>query len=131
MQIIEVEREKPALTSRILDNNLITHHGNRMLIFDLEPPGKAEVEFVCDVKTPEKPFAENYQYICKGAHTGGAVSLIVFNISDVRDDDGLSIDYDRIEWADDRTICDDGLVLDFYFDLIRDDIKEIIKETWD
>ena len=116
------------MVGRMLDNNLITHHANRMLIFDLDPPGQPEVIYVCDVKG--LPNTANYQYLCSGAHSGGTVSLIVFGIQDVRDEDGLSVDYDRIEWADDRTVCEDSLVLDTYLDLIREDIKDIIRETW-
>lgn len=101
---------------RVLDNNLVTH------------PGLAKVEFVCDVK--DKPYTSNYQYACKGAHSGGAISLIVFGIRDERDEDGLGVDYDRIEWADGRTKCDTALILDCYWDLILDDIKTIIRETW-
>ncbi len=118
------------MVGRALSNDLITHHQNHILIFDLDPPGEAEVEYVCDVKTPDRPNTENYQYVCKGAHRGGPISLIVFDIRDVRDDDGLNVDYSRIEWADDRSECTDALVLDSYLDLIRDDIKEIIRETW-
>lgn len=114
----------------MLNNELITYHQNHLLIFDLDPPGEAEVEYVCDVNTPDRPGAANYQYVCKGAHRGGQISLIVFDIQDVRDDDGLSVDYSRIEWADDRTECTDALVLDAYLDLIHDDIKETICETW-
>ena len=114
---------------RTLNNNLITYHQNHLLIFDLDPPGTPEVEFVTDVKGA--PNTASYQYLCKGAHRGGSISLIIVNIRDVHDDDGLGVDYARIEWADDRTECTDDLVLDCYWDLIRDDIKEIIRETWD
>lgn len=120
----KAEMEKP----RLLDNNLITSHGNHILIFDLEPEGKPAVEYVCDVQGA--PGTANYQYLCKGAHTGGNISLIVIDIRDERDEDGLNVDYRRIEWADDRTECTDALVLDTYLDPIRDDIKTIIKETW-
>jgi len=99
-----------------------------MLIFDLDPPGQAEVEYVCDVQGA--PGSVNYQYLCKGAHKGGNLSLIVFNIRDDRDECGWHVAYDRIEWADSRTECDDALALDTYLDLIRDDIETIIKETW-
>lgn len=116
------------MIGRLLDNNLITSHGAHSLIFDLEPPGNAEVEYVCDVQGQSG--SANYQYLCKGAHKGGPISLIVFDIQDVRDDDGLSVDYSRIEWADDRTECKDSLVLDVYLDPIRDDICTIIKESW-
>jgi hypothetical protein len=115
-------------TIRKLDPTQITHHNGRILIFDLDPPGKAEVEFVTDVHTDDH--TANYQYLCKGAHKGGTISLIVFGIIDEYDEDGLQVDYKRIEWADDRTECEDALVLDCYLDLIRDDIREIICETW-
>lgn len=114
---------------RALNKDLVTSHRNHILIFDLEPPGSAEVEFVTSVKG--EPGTANYQYLCKGAHRGGPISLIVTDIRDVRDEDGLGVDYKRIEWADDRTECADGLILDHYWDLIRDDIKQIICETWD
>ena len=118
------------MIGRRLDNNLITQHANRILIFDLDPPGIAEVEFVDDIKGA--PNTANYQYLCKGAHKGGAISLIVIDIRDEWDEDGaLSIGNRRIEWADDRTECTDALVLDHYLDLIREDIKQIICETWD
>ena len=42
----------------IVDNNLITSHGNHILVFDLDPPGVAEVEFVCNVKG--SPGSANY-----------------------------------------------------------------------
>lgn len=117
---------------RILDNNLITSHRNHILIFDL-PEGESapEVEYVCDVFLPDKPHWINYQYLCKGAHHGGAISLIVFGIEDVWDDGGLGVDWKRIEWADDRTECNDALILDTYQDLIFEDIRQIICETWD
>lgn len=114
---------------RTLDPSLTTSHGRRLLNFDLDPPGKAEVEFVTDIQST--PRSANYQYLCKGAHDGGPISLIVIGVVDELDDDGFHVGYDRIEWADDRTKCDDALVLDTYLDLIRDDIREIICETWD
>lgn len=114
---------------RLLDNNLITSHGNHILIFDLDPPGKASVEYVCDIKVGNT--TANYQYLCRGAHTGGAISLILWDIRDYRDEDGLGVEYASITWADDETICGDSLVLDTYLDLIRDDIRQIIIETWD
>jgi hypothetical protein len=117
-----------AMQPRTLDNDLITHHNNHILIFDLQPPGQAEVEYVCDVKGA--PGSANYQYLCKGAHRGGPISLIVFGIRDDRDEYGWCVAYDRIEWADTRAECDDSLVLDTYLDLIRDDLEEIIRETW-
>ena len=116
------------ITTRTLDPTQITHHNRRILIFDLDPPGKAEVEFVTDLHSDARD--ANYQYLCKGAHTGGPISLILVGIMDEYDEDGLQVDYKRIEWADDRTECHDGLVLDTYLDLIRDDIREIICETW-
>src|SRR3990172_9145496 len=112
----------------MVDNNLITSHGNHILVFDLDPPGVAEVEFVCNVKG--SPGSANYQYLCKGAHKGGEISLILFGIRAEWDDDGMAVDYRRIEWADDLTECADSLVLDCYLDLIRDDIRQAMSDTW-
>lgn len=117
------------LKIRTLDPTQITHHNRQILIFDLDPPGKAEVEFVTDIHSD--PRDVNYQYLCKGAHSGGPISLIIVGVTDEYDEDGLQVEYKRIEWADDRSECDDALVLDTYLDLIRDDMREIICETWD
>lgn len=122
------------MIGRILDNNLITHHRNHILIFDLEEgEHKPEVQYVCDITEPKGAAFQrvNYQFACIGAHKGGAISLIVFNISRVNEDHGYSVDWDRIEWADDRTKCEDALVLDTYQDLIVERIREIMSETWD
>lgn len=120
------------MIGRILDNNLITGHRNHILIFDLEEgEHKPEVQYVCDIHLPDAPGWENYQFACTGAHTGVAISLIVFNISRENEDHGYSVQWGRIEWADDRTKCEDALVLDTYQDLIIEQIREIMRETWD
>lgn len=119
-----------AVMGRQLDNNLITSHGNHILIFDLDPPGVAEVEYVCNVDLGNDGC--NPQYLCKGAHSGGPISLIVVGIDREWDTDSWHVDYKKILWADDRTECTDSLVLDCYFDqLIRDDCRQIIIDTWD
>lgn len=113
-----------------LNKDLITHHGGYLLNFDLDPPGKAEVEFVCYIDMEEGDC--NPQYLCKGAHSGGAISLIICGIDREWDTDNWHVEHKRILWADDRTECNDGLVLDVYFDdLIRSDCRQIIADTWD
>lgn len=122
------------MIARILDNNLITGHRNHILVFDLEEgESKPEVQYVCDISEPKGSAFQraNYQFSCTGAHKGGPISLIVFNIARVNEEHGYSVDWDRIEWADDRTKCEDALVLDAYQDLIVERIREIMNETWD
>jgi hypothetical protein len=106
----------------------LVQHGKDAYLF--EGPCNPVAEFI-DTR-PQKAGARgvDVEYKCTGSHIGPPIHVIVVGADRETDgdDDGnvtFEADYDRIEWADDRTECDrNGLLLEDYGEAIYDDLKD-------
>lgn len=70
-----------------------------------------------------------YDYELSGAHEGPPIQVSVYNPKFEDDEGSTYYTFDKCVWTDDRDDLE-AIIGDTYFEAIKDDIKEIINETW-
>lgn len=103
-------------------------HRNEIHTVDYTNDGEPIVEFIDDRRDGH---ALIYHYALSGAHTGLTIDMLMINPHIEHDEDGWHAAWDKLLWADDKTPFDDAALLDSYLDALRDDLREIIEQTWD
>jgi hypothetical protein len=110
--------------------NIEIEHGGKSYTANLN--GVAEVQYIEPRSAPHNGEVD-YLWELTGAHTGDPIRVWMLGIGEEFDEDGRTVGWDRLVWADDESKFDavDGYLLDSYTDPLRDELLIIAKETWD
>jgi hypothetical protein len=103
-------------------------HSGKRYIFD--PSSTAEPDINFDTGFYSEKRENIYVYSLKGCHAGEPIQIHMINPNYKTDEDGIAYVWDGLVYADNHERIDD-VVDDFYTDALREDLKQIINDTWD
>lgn len=113
-----------------MSTETVTHNSDAYT-FDSESTSDAVVEYLSEGPL-SYPYQCYYEFELRNAHNGPPIRVrMVDPTYDFGTDGAFCPTWSKLLFADDGTEVTDAWVLDFYSEVLSDELGEIIKETWD
>lgn len=106
-------------------------HGADSYTFDPNSDGEAKVTYLGDGRMPDHCHTVYYDFELSGAHDGPAIKVRMVGPNYEMDEGAYSAVWDKLLFADDNSEIESAWILDFYTEALGDDLRDIIRETWD
>lgn len=108
----------------------VTHNGESYT-FDSHSTAPAQVVYVGDGHMPDSCRTVYYDFELSGAHDGLPIKVRMVAPNYEVDEGAFLAVWDRLLFADDNSEVESAWILDFYTEALGDELREIIRETWD
>jgi hypothetical protein len=112
------------------EGEAITHNGESYA-FDPNSDGEAKVAYLGDGYMPDYCHTIYYDFELSGAHEGPPIKVRMVGPNYEWDEEGYAAVWDKLLFSDDNSEVESAWILDTYSDALHDDLREIIRETWD
>lgn len=106
-------------------------HGADPYTFDSHSTEKAEVAYLGDGRMPDYCRTIYYDFELRGAHDGPPIRVRMVGPNYEMDEEGYAAVWGKLLFADDDTDVESAWILDFYTEALGDELRDIVRETWD
>jgi hypothetical protein len=106
-------------------------HGADAYTFDSHSTAEAKVTYLGDGRMPDYCRTDYYDFELSGAHDGPPIKVRMVGPNYEMDEGGFNAVWDRLLFSDDNSEVESAWILDFYTEALGDELREIIRETWD
>lgn len=109
----------------------VVTHGADSYAFDSHSTAPAVVTYLGDGQMPDYCRTTYYDFELSGAHEGPPIKVRMVGPNYEVDEGAFLAVWDRLLFADDNTEVESAWILDFYTEALGDELRDIIRETWD